>query len=411
MGKILYLECNSGISGDMTVGALLDLGADREVLEQALESLGVEGYHLHFGRKVTCGLDAYDFDVHLEQDGHSHDEEHHHHHHHHRHSHVHRNLYDVYEIIDRLASNDHVKELARRMFLIVAEAESKAHGLPVDQVHFHEVGAIDSIVDIISVAVCIDNLGIDEVVVSPLAEGHGHVHCQHGVLPVPVPATANIVSAHGLELRFTDNDGEMVTPTGAAIAAALRTSDRLPDSCRLIRVGMGAGNKVFRQANVLRAMLLETAEDRREDLWVLESNIDDCTGEALGFVMEMLLEAGALDVWYIPAFMKKNRPAYVASVLCKAGDVERMEELVLVHTTTIGIRRYPVERTILAREKRNVQTVYGEAKVKVCSYKEHVFYYPEYEDVKAICAKNPVDFQTAYYEVQKAAREEEQSPC
>lgn len=428
MGKILYLECNSGISGDMTVGALLDLGADREVLEQALESLGVEGYHLHFGRKVTCGLDAYDFDVHLEQDGHSHEEHHEHghshedhhghehsheeeHHHHHHHSHVHRNLYDVYEIIDRLASNDHVKELARRMFLIVAEAESKAHGLPVDQVHFHEVGAIDSIVDIISVAVCIDNLGIDEVVVSPLAEGHGHVHCQHGVLPVPVPATANIVSAHGLEMRFTDNDGEMVTPTGAAIAAALRTSDRLPDSCRLIRVGMGAGNKVFRQANVLRAMLLETAEDRREDLWVLESNIDDCTGEALGFVMEMLLEAGALDVWYTPAFMKKNRPAYVVSVLCKAGDVERMEELVLVHTTTIGIRRYPVERTILAREKRNVQTVYGEAKVKVCSYKEHVFYYPEYEDVKAICAKNPVDFQTAYYEVQKAAREEEQSPC
>lgn len=418
MGKILYLECNSGISGDMTVGALLDLGADREVLEQALESLGVEGYHLHFGRKVTCGLDAYDFDVHLEQDGHSHEDHHGHghsheeeHHHHHHHSHVHRNLYDVYEIIDRLASNDHVKELARRMFLIVAEAESKAHGLPVDQVHFHEVGAIDSIVDIISVAVCIDNLGIDEVVVSPLAEGHGHVHCQHGVLPVPVPATANIVSAHGLELRFTDNDGEMVTPTGAAIAAALRTSDRLPDSCRLIRIGMGAGNKVFRQANVLRAMLLETAEDRSEDLWVLESNIDDCTGEALGFVMEMLLEAGALDVWYTPAFMKKNRPAYVASVLCKAGDVERMEELVLVHTTTIGIRRYPVERTILAREKRNVQTVYGEAKVKVCSYKEHVFYYPEYEDVKAICAKNPVDFQTAYYEVQKAAREEEQSPC
>lgn len=418
MGKILYLECNSGISGDMTVGALLDLGADREVLEQALESLGVEGYHLHFGRKVTCGLDAYDFDVHLEQDGHSHEDHYGHghsheeeHHHHHHHSHVHRNLYDVYEIIDRLASNDHVKELARRMFLIVAEAESKAHGLPVDQVHFHEVGAIDSIVDIISVAVCIDNLGIDEVVVSPLAEGHGHVHCQHGVLPVPVPATANIVSAHGLELRFTDNDGEMVTPTGAAIAAALRTSDRLPDSCRLIRIGMGVGNKVFRQANVLRAMLLETAEDRSEDLWVLESNIDDCTGEALGFVMEMLLEAGALDVWYTPAFMKKNRPAYVASVLCKAGDVERMEELVLVHTTTIGIRRYPVERTILAREKRNVQTVYGEAKVKVCSYKEHVFYYPEYEDVKAICAKNPVDFQTAYYEVQKAAREEEQSPC
>ena len=223
MGKVLYLECNSGISGDMTVGALLDLGADRHVLEHALESLGVGGYHLHFGRKDVCGLDSYDFDVHLEEDGHEHDHPHSHEDHHghsHVHQHgdghplVHRNLFDIYQIIDKLESNDRVKELARRMFRIVAEAESKAHGLPIDQVHFHEVGAIDSIVDIISVAVCVDNLGVDDVVVSALAEGHGHVHCQHGVLPVPVPATAHIASAYGLNLRFTDNDGEMVTPTG-----------------------------------------------------------------------------------------------------------------------------------------------------------------------------------------------------
>lgn len=414
MGKILYLECNSGISGDMTVGALLDLGADRDVLEHALESLGVGGYHLHFGRKVTCGLDAYDFDVHLEQDGHNHEEHHGHehshgeeYHHHHGHSHEHRNLYDVYEIIERLDSNDHVKELARRMFLIVAEAEAKAHGLPVEQVHFHEVGAIDSIVDIISVAVCIDNLGVKEVVVSPLAEGCGHVHCQHGILPVPVPATANIVSAHGLELHFTDNDGEMVTPTGAAIAAALHTSEKLPDSCRLVKIGMGAGNKVFKQANILRAMLLETAENQKEAMWVLESNIDDSSGEMLGFVMEQLLEAGAADVWYTPVFMKKNRPAYLLSILCKAGDAERLEEIVLVQTTTIGIRRHPVERTVLEREKRHVQTIYGEVGVKVCTYKNHKFYYPEYEDVKRICTEREVDFQTAYYEVRKAAGKEE----
>ena len=276
MGKILYLECNSGISGDMTVGALLDLGADRQVLENALESLGVDGYHLHFGRKVVCGLDAFDFDVHLEADGHGHSHEHthrqedayervdscghlevhehchghkHEHSHEHEdghsHSHTHRNLHDIYHIIDHLDSNERVKEMARTMFRIVAEAESKAHGLPVEQVHFHEVGAIDSIVDIISVAVCMDNLGVEDVVVSALSEGHGHVRCQHGVLPVPVPATANIASSYGLKLHFTDNDGEMVTPTGAAIAAALRTKDRLPASCRLLKIGMGAGNKVF----------------------------------------------------------------------------------------------------------------------------------------------------------------------
>lgn len=421
MKKILYLECNSGISGDMTVGALLDLGADREALEHALESLGVGGYHLHFGRKVVCGLDAYDFDVHLEEDGghghsHNHEEQH-------GHSHIHRNLSDVYEIIDRLDANDRVKERARKMFLIVAEAESKAHGLPIDQVHFHEVGAIDSIVDIISVAVCVDNLGVEDIVVSPLAEGHGSVRCQHGVLPVPVPATANIAAAYGLKLRFTDNDGEMVTPTGAAIAATLRTGDRLPDSCHLLKIGMGAGNKVFKQANVLRAMLLETAEETTTEMtaemttetttettpgamWVLESNIDDCTGENLGFVMEMLLDAGAADVWYTPVFMKKNRPAYQLSLLCKVDDAERMEEIILVHTTTIGIRRHPVERTVLAREKRTVQTGFGEAQGKVCTYKDRVFFYPEYEDVKALCRKHDIDFQTAYYEVRKAAEKE-----
>lgn len=434
MGKILYLECNSGISGDMTVGALLDLGADRNVLEKALGSLGVGGYHLHFGRKVVCGLDAFDFDVHLEEDGHehshgeghehghSHEEEHGHghthdgehehghsheedhtHSHSHHHDHIHRNLLDIYQIIDRLDSNDRVKELARRMFRIVAEAESKAHGLPLEQVHFHEVGAIDSIVDIISVAVCLDNLGIDEVVVSALSEGHGHVHCQHGVLPVPVPATANIASAYGLNLRFTDNEGEMVTPTGAAIAAALRTRDNLPSSCRLLKIGMGAGNKVFKQANVLRAMLMEENGAEDGSMWILESNVDDCAGEILGFAMEMLMEAGAADVWYTPIYMKKNRPAYMLSVLCRESDREKLEDIILVHTTTIGIRQYPVTRTVLSREKLTVDTAYGPADVKVCTYKDKRFCYPEYESVRAICRETGLDFQTVYHKVREEA--------
>ena len=471
MEKILYLECNSGISGDMTVGALLDLGADRGALERALGSLGVGGYHLHFGRTKKCGLDAFDFDVHLEEG----DGEHHHHHHeheegvhghhhhehgeeghfqehveaghhhehgteghfhehgevghhhghgeehghshamaehihgsgaeHHHHPHVHRNYADICAIIDRLDSNDRVKELAKRMFRIVAEAESKAHGLPIDQVHFHEVGAIDSIVDIIGVAVCLDSLGIENVVVSPLAEGSGYVRCQHGVIPVPVPATANIAQTHGLTLRLTDNDGEMVTPTGAAIAAAVKTMDRLPASCRIVKTGMGAGKKDFKQANVLRAMILETEESAGDQMWVMESNIDDCTGEMLGFAMEMILAAGAADVWATPIFMKKNRPAYMVSVLCREDKVEELETLVLIQTTTIGVRRYPVSRTIMDRRNETVSTRFGDAQVKVCGYKGKQYFYPEYESVKTICREHGVDFRTAYDEIRRKAEE------
>ena len=454
MGKVLYLDCSSGISGDMTVGALLDLGADRNVLERALGSLGVDGYHLHFGRKVVCGLDAYDFDVHLEEDGHEHEhgheeghdhghehgheeghdhghehgheeghdhshehgheEDHDHGHEHgheeghdHAHPHIHRNINDIYEIIDRLESNDHVKTLAKKMFLIVAEAESKAHGLPLDQVHFHEVGAIDSIVDIISVAVLVDNLGVDDIVVSPLSEGRGHVHCQHGILPVPVPATANIASAYGLKLHLTDNDGEMVTPTGAAIAAALRTKENLPESCQLVKTGMGAGNRVYKQANVLRAMLLETESEETEQsgMYVMETNIDDCSGEMLGFAMELLLEAGAADVWYTPIYMKKNRPAYQMSVLCREADMEKLEDIIITHTTTIGIRHYPVTRTVLSREKKTVETAYGPVEVKVCEHKGARYYYPEYESVQKRCRENHFDFQTVYHEARHAAEE------
>ncbi|MDR0924527.1 MAG: nickel pincer cofactor biosynthesis protein LarC [Hungatella sp.] len=443
MGKILYLECNSGISGDMTVGALLDLGADKEALTKALQSLGVDGYQLHFGRTRKCGLDAYDFDVLLEDEGHGHEGDHGHDHGHsheqgHEHDHgqiheqghecdyghshqhddsnnhehcqehdnlkVHRNLQDIYTIIDRLDSSSKVKAMAKQMFGMVAEAESKAHGIPVEEVHFHEVGAIDSIVDIISVAVCVDSLGVDEIVVSPLAEGHGSVRCQHGVIPVPVPATANIVAAHGLKLRFTDNEGEMVTPTGAAIAAALGTRKNLPSSFQILKTGIGAGKKDFKQANVLRAMLLlEEEEGAGENMWVLEANIDDCSGEAFGFAMESLLEAGAADVWYTPVFMKKNRPAYMLSLICREEEISRMEDILFIQTTTIGVRRYPVSRTILDRKKRKVMTEFGEAEVKVCTYKSRTFCYPEFESVRNICKENGLDYQTVYNVIRREA--------
>lgn len=408
MKKILYLECNSGISGDMTVGALLDLGADRDVLIKALDSLGVEGYHLHFGRTRKCGIDAFDFHVHLEEE---HEGEHSHSHGHeqegdhthtHTHEHLHRNLQDINEIIDRLDSNDRVKTLAKRMFEIVAEAESKAHGIPVSDVHFHEVGAIDSIVDIIGTAVCIDNLGLTDIVVSPLSEGFGSVRCQHGIIPVPVPATANIASKYRLKLRLTDNNGEMVTPTGAAIAAALRTREELPGSCRILKTGLGAGKKNFEHANILRAMILEE-EVKDEEMWILEANIDDCSGEILGFAMESLLEAGAADVWSTPVYMKKGRPAYMLSVLCKRESIRLMEDILFLQTTTIGVRRHSVERTILDREKRTVGTEWGEAEVKICTFKDQVFCYPEYESVRRICKNNAVDFQTVYGRIREEA--------
>lgn len=479
--KILYLDCASGISGDMTVGALLDLGASREKLVQALDSLGVSGYHLHFGRTKKCGIDAYDFDVHLEEEEHhhahehghehehshdEHDHEHHHahsheemcehsrgdelhshehsheeelhfhehshdendhdHHHAHEHAHdyahshehehthdhmhphVHRNIHDIFEIIDRLDASDRVKNLARRMFEIVAEAESKAHGIPVSEVHFHEVGAIDSIVDVISAAFCLEDLEIHRVVVSPLSEGHGFARCQHGLMPVPVPATANIAAAQGLELTLRDVEGEMVTPTGAAIAAAFRTESALPKKYQIEKIGIGAGNKDFAHANILRAMLLtdktvevETGKDGHDEssMWVMEANLDDCTGEALGYAMEVLLEAGARDVWYTPAYMKKNRPAYVLHVLTAAEKREELEQLIFSCTTTIGVRRYPVERTILPREVKEIQTRYGAAKVKICKRGGVDTCYPEYESVRAICRETGKSFMEVFHGV------------
>ena len=405
MRNILYLECYSGISGDMTVGALLDLGAHREVLEETLCSMGIEGYHLHFGRKKKCGIDAYNFDVELEkeQEGHDH---HTHHSEEHIHKHEHRHLSDILEIIERLKVKENVKQTAKHIFQIVAEAEAKAHGIEIEEVHFHEVGAIDSIIDILSTAICLDDLGIEEVIVSPLSEGHGYVTCQHGVMPVPVPATANIAAAYGLELRLTDNEGEMVTPTGAAIAAAIRTMDKLPEKYKIKKIGIGAGNKDFKNANILRAMLIEPiAEEKEEKKWILETNIDDSTPEALGYTMECLLEAGASDVWYMPIYMKKSRPAFLLKVICEKDQIERMEDIIFVQTTTIGIRKYQVDRKVLDRRIEQIMTKYGEGKVKICNYKGQVFCYPEYESIKEICNREKIDFQKVYIEIKEAAEE------
>ena len=273
MPNKLYLECYSGISGDMTVAALLDLGADQQVLLEGLESLNLPGYQLKIGRVKKNGIDACDFDVILDEPEHHHDHDHEHHHehdhehdhehhhdhdheHHHHHDHEHRNIGDIFAIIDQSKISDRAKQTAKDIFRIIAAAESKAHGIAEDQVHFHEVGAVDSIVDIVSAAICLDNLDITEAVVSDLYEGCGYVHCQHGLMPVPVPAVVNIAADNALRLRLTQTRGEMITPTGAAIAAYLSKGGKLPESFVIEKIGLGAGKKDFATANILRAFLI-----------------------------------------------------------------------------------------------------------------------------------------------------------
>ena len=409
MSKTLYLECYSGISGDMTVAALLDLGADKNVLLKSIESLKLTGYKIKISDVVKSGIKACDFDVVLDEhhENHDHDmeylhgdkkEEHHHHHHHHEH----RHYTDIIDIINNSEISDNAKNISLKIFDVLAESEAKAHNVPKADVAFHEVGAVDSIIDIVSVGVCMDNLGITDVIVPVLYEGKGFVRCQHGMLPVPVPAVLNIVSKYGIKLNITDFNGEFVTPTGAAIVGALCTSQTLPQNFKIVNTGIGAGKRNYEKSSLLRAMIIEN--DKNDGIYKLETNIDDCTGEALGFVAQKILEVGAKDIYFTPIFMKKNRPAYQLNVICEYDDISKVEEVVFKHTTTIGIRKYKVERTVLNRDVIKVSTVYGEVDVKKCTFKDDVKYYPEYESVAKICNRFNVSYQDAYAEIVNACK-------
>ena len=426
MGKTLYLECASGISGDMVVGALLDLGANEAGLRRALESLDVDGFEIAVTRKLVSGIDACDFDVVLDDEheshdhdmeylygnldehdhdhahAHDHDHDHEHAHHHgHGHHHEHRHPSDIAAIIDAADLAPRAKQIAHRIFGIVADAEAKAHGLPVEEVHFHEVGAVDSIVDVVSVAYCLDDLDVTDAYVSPLAEGHGRVRCAHGVLPVPVPAVTNIVADHGLVLEMRDMEGELVTPTGAAIAAAVRTMDKPPARYRVVRSGLGSGKRAYDPPSSVRAIVIEEVTYIAQlqplgepDLWKLETEVDDCTGEALGNVCQLLYDAGALEVHFLPVFMKKNRPGYQIEVLCSASQVALLENVLFENTTTIGIRRCPEWRTALPREARDVETALGTIRTKVVTLPSGVTRaYPEHDSLEALSVKSGLPYQ------------------
>ena len=274
MSKTLYLECTFGISGYMFVGSLLDLGADEKKLEQALASLPVKGFHTCISRVKKSGLDACDFAVLLDEqhENHDHDMEYLHgaytkeHRNEtkeqtqeagHAYKHEHRNLKQICEIIEAVDMSEHAKQIAERIFTVLAEAEAKVHGESMEQVHFHEVGAVDSIVDIVAAAVCLDSLQIEEVIVPMLSEGQGTVCCQHGILPIPVPAVTQIIRTYGIAIHRLQVQGELVTPTGAAIVAAIRTGEELPEAYRILQIGMGAGKREYETPGILRAMLIE----------------------------------------------------------------------------------------------------------------------------------------------------------
>ena len=422
MSKTLYLECYSGISGDMTVAALLDLGADREVLKESLKSLPVGGFRTEITRVKKSGLDACDFSVILEQDNHDHDmeylhgseksytghyehshevnhEHHHGHTHSHEHPHEHRGMKEITEIIQKSEMTVRAKKMAMRVFDILAQAESKAHGVPVEEVHFHEVGAVDSIVDIAAIAICMDNMDISNVIVPVLYEGTGFIRCQHGQIPVPVPAVTHIAETHKLKLKITDIQGELVTPTGAAVVAAFRTSDRLPEDFTMLKTGIGAGKRQYRCPGILRAMLIRETTDLqiKDIIWKLETDMDDCGGEMMGHVMNLLMANGAREVHYTPIYTKKNRPAYTLTVICKESEREKLENLIFSETTTIGIRRVEMERTILQREIQKKDTPVGTAIVKACTLPDgNIRYYPEYENVAELAERNQLSFRETY---------------
>ena len=491
MGKTLYLETSSGISGDMFVAAMIDLGADPEALERALNSIPADGFMVEISSVKKSGIACCDFNVildaahenhdhdmaylygpapvssaapqeeahhchchedeeahhchchedeeahhchchedeeaphchcHEEEEAHHchcHEEEEAHHchcheeepHHHHEHHHHGRHLAEILDIIDATDMTDSAKALAGKMFHIVAEAESLAHHIPLEEVHFHEVGAIDSIVDIIAAAVTFDSLGITDVIIPCLTEGRGTVRCQHGVLPVPVPATMNIIEAYDMPLTIMEAKGEYVTPTGAAIAAAICTTHQLPKAFRIVRTGLGAGKRAYTErTNILRAYLIEgnAMEEGKDEIVKLETDIDDSTGEALGYTIDRLMQAGALDIHYSPVYMKKNRPAWELTVICKKSRMEALEDIIFKETTTIGIREFPsVMRSILHRNQKQVETPFGIAEVKEVALPGERRFYPEYESVKAIAEKEHLPFAEVYHLVKALAEQNE----
>lgn len=375
--KTLYFDCSSGISGNMTLGALLELTGNSEYLLNELKKLKLEGYDIKISKTQKNGITATYVDVVLE------------------HSHEHRNLNDVNSIIEKSELSEKVKDIAKRIFLRVAKAESKVHGKPIEEVHFHEVGAIDSIIDICGTAILIDKINPDKIISSTVNDGYGFINCAHGKMAVPVPATSEIFATSNVKFKQIDIEGELVTPTGAAIIAELSEEFNTLPEMNIEKIGWGAGSKDLEIPNVLKVYYGEI-EEEQNTVSVLETNIDDCTSEILGYTEELLLKRGALDVFFTPIFMKKNRPAYKLTVICKKEDLYKMQDIIFRETTTIGIRYREEARKELTREIIEVKMSYGTIKAKKVKHGEEEYIYPEYESLKKLAEDKNIPLKELY---------------
>lgn len=377
--KVLYFDCSSGISGNMALGALLEIVGGEKYFIQELEKLNINGYKIEISKKVKNGITGTYVDVILE----------------HEHHHAHRNLNDVNEIIDNSKLEEDVKELAKKIFIRVAKAESKVHNKPLEEVHFHEVGAIDSIIDIVGTAILIHKINPDKIISSIVNDGYGFIECAHGTMSVPVPATTEIFANSNVKFRQIDVDTELVTPTGAAIIAELSTNFTTLPAMTTKKIGWGAGLKDLKIPNILKVYYGDMQEEN-EDFVVMETNIDDCSGEVLGYTQELLFQNGALDVFFTPIFMKKNRPAYRITVACKKEDIFKLQNILFRETTTIGIRYRFESRTELGRDLIELDTKYGKLKAKKVINNGETYIYPEYESMKEMAKKNHIPLKEIY---------------
>ena len=385
--KIAYFDAFSGISGDMTVGAFLQLGVSLDALRHELNTLDLSGYRLRQTIRQRSGIQATKFEVEVHQP---------------QGERASRAIADMLRVS---ALVPQVKEMALRIFDVLAQAEGHIHGVPPQDVHFHEVGAVDSIVDIVGTAFCLHTLGIEQVYVSPLPMGSGVVTSRHGILPVPGPATLELLK--GFPVCLADGQSELVTPTGAAILAAVAQPGSVP-AVQIEAVGYGAGERELSdRPNLLRVIIGQTQEPPRTDqLLVLETNIDDLNPEFYEHIMERVLAAGARDVFLCPIHMKKNRPGILLWVLCEVADRERLSGLLFAETSTLGIRVYPVERLALRREHKTLETRYGRVGIKLAHQPDgRIHIAPEYEDCKRCAREHDVPLSVVYEAALHQARQ------
>jgi len=393
--KILYYDCFCGISGDMNLGAMIDLGVDKAHLLKEISKLKLDSeYEIVFKKAIKKGISGSKVDVILKNHNHESD-----------HSHHHRNLQDIENIINTSSLNDRVKKLSLAMFMKVAEAEAKVHGKSLYEVHFHEVGAVDSIIDIVGAAICIDYLDVDKIIASTVQVGGGFVQCAHGLIPIPAPATVEILRAIPIKTGLVNF--ETTTPTGAAILSAnvAEFTDKI--AFAIDKIGYGIGNRELDIPNVLRVYLgKEEKKEEIEDQYILETNIDDMNPEFYGYVEERLFEEGALDVFKTPIIMKKGRPALKLSILVDDKREKDILDVIFKETTSIGVRKFKVEKIKLKRNFTKVQTRYGDVTIKNSYHQGKIVKFkPEYEDCKRLAKENNVPIVEIYREVNKAMGE------